>query len=71
MQHMILMSKKMTSQNKLYEIESVPYNKPLSRQWAGLKPLNRASSPINQTHCSGTFGLLVALGGHCWWRRPW
>ncbi len=27
MQHMILMSKKMTSQNKLYEIKFVPYNK--------------------------------------------
>ncbi len=29
MQHMILMSEKMMSQNKLYEIKSVPYNKPL------------------------------------------
>jgi hypothetical protein len=29
MQHMILMSKKMTSQNKLYEIKLVPYTKTL------------------------------------------
>ncbi len=27
---MILMSEKMTPQNKLYEIKSVPYNKPLT-----------------------------------------
>jgi hypothetical protein len=27
---MILMSEKMTSQNKLYEIKLVPYNKPLN-----------------------------------------
>jgi hypothetical protein len=27
---MILISEKMTSQNKLYEIKLVPYNKPLS-----------------------------------------
>ncbi len=29
MHYMILMSKKMTSQKKLVEIKSVPYNKPL------------------------------------------
>ncbi len=29
MHYMILMSKKMTSQKKLGEIKSVPYNKPL------------------------------------------
>ncbi len=28
---MILISEKMTSQNKLYEIKSLPYNKPLSK----------------------------------------
>ncbi len=28
--HMILMSEKMTSQNKLYKITSVPYNKPIN-----------------------------------------
>ncbi len=30
---MILMSEKMTSQNKLYEIKLVPYNKPLCTHW--------------------------------------
>ena len=34
---MILMSEKMTSQNKLYEIKLVPYNKPLKQEFSHLK----------------------------------